>query len=139
MRMRATLGKTGAAVVAATLLSGCGLFASGTSFTAGDVTVVDEAGVVREIVATDPPGAAAYADAPSATAPNGRLDEVLVLWIGSGCDGGSVLHLRGNALTLDIAPREATTDPCPALSRAITLRLNRVIDASSITITQGAG
>jgi hypothetical protein len=117
-------------------VAGCGFLAAGETFTAGEVTVVDESGLVTGIVATDPPASNAYADAPIAMAAGGRLNEVLVLWRSSSCSGGSVLRLWGNALALEISAREPTTDPCPVRFWAITLRLNRVIDASAVSIVQ---
>jgi hypothetical protein len=133
-----TRGAVVAAVFALALLAACG--ENGTTFTDGDVTVVDESGLVTGIdVAAQQPPDASSAGAPSATPANGHLDEVQVVWVGSSCDGGSVLHLQGNALTLAIAPRQPPGEGCTDRLRWVTLLLNVVVDAGNITISQAGG
>jgi hypothetical protein len=127
-------------------LAGCDLLAtedtSRIEMDRGDrivtVTVVDEAGLVVEVLAEtpEPPrGAVVDVGQPLAWNPPGQLNRVAVRWASSSCSDRPVLRLAGNALSLEIdeGPLPEACDASLA-SNGVTLRLNRVVDATAIDV-----
>jgi hypothetical protein len=127
------------------LLAGCGFLPSdSTTFQApmernGEtvtVTLVDEAGLVTEMVGGAPPLPEENADPPYAWNANGRPTEVALYWMSDSCSHEPLLRLTGgNALTLDIDLNRGE-EACDAmgLGNFVTLSLNRAIDATAVDL-----
>ena len=121
----------------AMLLAACSLTGSQRTFELEDVTVVDDSGLVTGAIA----GAAEpdSADRPLVVRAGG-LTRVAVHWTGSSCVTGWTVRVGGNRLLVVIEPGEAD-DPCDGTQaeHAVTLELNRAVDASAIEVEQRDG
>ncbi len=122
------------------ILAGCAGGDQPHTFRLGTVELVDETGLVTAISAADAPSEQLWGEAPAVINPNGRLDEAVLLWIGSSCAPSTRLSLSGNALKLVIAedPGPTGCEGTPA-AHAVRMDLNRVVDVSSIDVQFGTG
>jgi hypothetical protein len=68
----------------------------------------------------------------------GSLTEVAVYWTDMSCVDEWTVTLAGNALRMTIQPRDPEQECAPGVEQdhAITLQLNRVIDADDIEVEQ---
>ncbi len=120
------------------LLAGaCSLPSSDRTFEVDGVTVVDDSGLVTGATAgaADPE----VTDRPVAVR-GASLTQVAVHWRGSSCVPTWTVRVGGNRLLVVIEPGEAQ-DPCDGAvgEHAITLDLNRVVDAAAIEVEQRDG
>ena len=121
----------------AILLAACSLTGAGRTFELENVTVVDESELVT--------GATAGAEEPDSAdrplvARAGGLTRVAVHWTGSSCVRGWTVRVSTGRLRVVIEPGEAD-DPCDGTQaeHAVTLELNRAVDAAAIQVEQRAG
>lgn len=120
----------------AILLAACSLTGSQRTFELENVTVVDDSGLVTGAT----PGAE---DPDSADRPlvirAGGLTRVAVHWTGSSCVREWTLRIGGNRLLVQIEPGGAE-EPCDGTQaeHAVTLELNRAVDAGAIEVEQRA-
>jgi hypothetical protein len=121
----------------AVLMAACSVTGSQRTFELDGVTVVDDAGLVT--------GATAGATRPQSTerplvVRGDSLTQIAVHWRGSSCVRGWTVRVGGNRLLIVIEPGE-TQDPCSGTlaEPAVTLDLNRVVDADAIDIEQRDG
>lgn len=124
--------KLPATILAGLVLAACG-GPSGSTFRAGDVTVIDESGLVTGVEAYQPP--IDQLGEPTAE-PGESLTQVLVSWSGSSCAAGWTVRLTGNALVMTIEPGAAISgcEGMPA-AKGVQLDLNRVVDAPDIDVS----
>ncbi|HEX6140127.1 MAG TPA: hypothetical protein VF013_06685 [Candidatus Limnocylindria bacterium] len=128
------------------LVAGCSLLGgSGNGFDVSlersdatiTVRVVDEVGLVREATggAPEPPAGVAGSE-PMAYSPNGDLTRLSVRWISNPCSQHPTLTISGNALSvvIDLGPMPGACDDV-GIVNAVTLSLNRVIDASDVDVS----
>ncbi len=116
------------------IAGGCALPGSDRTFRVGEVTVVDESGLVTGATAGAPEPDSG--ERPLAQSP-GSLTEVAVYWTDAACVDEWTLRLAGNALRMTLEPGDPVE--CSAgvdRDHAITLRLNRVIEADDIEVEQ---
>lgn len=124
-----------AAALAAVLLAGCGVLPEGRTFSAGDVTVVDTTNLVTEVREGAPPRPGSSRAEPLVASPE-TLRAISVYWTGSSCVEGWTLRLSGYGLKLVIEPGgERRACDAVAVSKAVTLWLNRVIAAESFDVS----
>jgi hypothetical protein len=122
----------------ASALAGCSLPGEERTFPAGDVTVLDGSGLVTGATAGAPdPGSD---ERPLVVSP-GDLTQIAIHWIGSSCiDRWRVSIPEGNALEITISPAEGPAPGCAPSDEpmAITLDLNRVVQADALEVVQEA-
>ena len=123
-----TLLRLGLIACLAVTMAAC---ASTPTFRAGDVTVVDESGLVAAARVLE----AATVEAPSAVAGD-SLTKVVVSWPADRCIENWLVRLAGNALSLTIEPGTRLVNCAGGpTGHAIELTLNRVVDAGAIDIS----
>ena len=123
-----TLRRPGIIACLAVIMAAC---ASTPTFRAGDVTVVDESGLVTAAEALQ----SATVEAPSAVAGD-SLTQVVVSWPADTCIENWLVRLAGNALSLTIeAGTRLVNCAGSPTGHAIELTLNRVVDAGAIDIS----
>jgi hypothetical protein len=117
-------------------LAACALPGDEHTFSAGRVTVTDGSGLVTGATAGAPEPESD--ERPLVVSP-GSLTQIAVHWVGSGCVGAWRITIpEGNALRVRIAPQGAAAEPCSAGDEelAVTLDLNRVVEADGIEVEQ---
>ena len=121
-------------LAAGLVLVACSAPGDARTFSAGDVTVVDSSGLVKEVVQEQAP-AVESVSGPTATKGE-SLTQVLVTWPASSCVETWTLRLSGNALDLSIEPG-ASPSGCEGtqVAHAVRLDLNRVVDAENIELS----
>ena len=121
----------GIAVLVLTV-AGCG-GEPGRTLHAGNVTVVDQSGLVRSVERPPPPAIETLTE-PTVTKGD-SLTQVLLAWKGSSCVEGWTVRLGGNALTLSIEPTSVPSDCYGTFAaNAVQLDLNRAVDAADIDV-----
>lgn len=114
-------------------LAACGGPAGATTFRAGDVTVIDESGLVTAAEPYQPP--VDQIGEPTAV-PGQSLTQVLVSWTGSSCVQDWTVRLTGNALVMTIEPGPSVSR-CEGMpgAKGVQLDLNRVVQADGIDVS----
>lgn len=125
------------AIGLASVLAACGLPGDERTFSVGSVEVVDGSGLVT--AARDGAPQPGTDERPLIVSP-GNLTEIAIHWEEVGCPPAWRIRIpEGNALRVIIEPVGAPREPCPvpvAEDRAITLELDRVVQADAIEVEQ---
>ncbi len=125
-------------VLVAAVIAACSGPGDAKTFSVGDITVVDESGLVTDVQPAEAPPVDQLSE-PVATKGE-SLTQVIVAWAGSSCIHDWMLRLAGNALVLTIEPGTAISG-CEGVlaANAVRLDLNRVVEAADIDVSLAGG
>ena len=120
------------------VLVACGVEGGARTFTSGTTTVRDASGLVTGVTEGAPDVPEVSGELPVVSNAGGSMTDVAVAWRNPGCSPGATLDLSGNALEL-VLTRQPSPSTCttPPHTDAVTLKINRVVDVTSIVTKDG--